>query len=151
MKLNLGCGNKIFKGYENIDWPTDIRKLDYPSGSCDEIIAIHVFEHFYRHEAIQVLRHWVDLLKVGGSLILELPSLDKILQCFNSNMPDNFTMWGLYGHQVEVIKNKSMQHLWCWRESDLTKEMQNAGLQVRSEPVKFHQPIRDMRLVGVKL
>lgn len=151
MKLNLGCGKKIFDGYENIDWPTDIRKLSYPKESCDEIIAIHVFEHFYRHEAIEVLKHWVDLLKVGGSLILELPSLDKILNCFSRGLDERFTLWGLYGEQTKVKSNPSMQHLWCWRESELMSEMANAGLQVKSENVRFHKPIRDMRLVGVKL
>lgn len=150
MKLNLGCGKKIFDGYENIDWPTDIRKLNYPKESCDEIIAIHVFEHFYRHEALEVLKHWVDLLKPGGKLILELPSLTKILNCFNKKMGPQFTTWGLYGDQAQVIINPSMQHMWCWTENELMEEMQKVNLIVTVEPVKFHKPQRDMRLVGIK-
>ena len=150
MKLNLGCGKKIFDGYENIDWPTDIRKLSYDNNSCDEIMAIHVFEHFYRHEAPSILKHWYDLLKPSGKLILEMPSFYKILNLSKTIIDHKFLLYGLYGNQEEVVNNSSMQHLWCWSESELKKEMKSVGFKVHFEEPRFHNRIRDMRLVGTK-
>lgn len=150
MKLNLGCGKRKFDGYENLDWPTDVRKLSYPHGSIDEIVAIHLFEHFYRHEAPKIMEHWVSLLKSHGELILEVPCLDKVLFLFSQNAPPNFTTWGLFGNPAEIEVNESMQHKWCYSKAELSSMMNSFGLIVREEPVKFHKPLRDIRLVGTK-
>ena len=58
VKLNLGCGDKILKGYINIDTASsrldkkpdviaDIRNLrKIKTSIADEILAVHVIEHF---------------------------------------------------------------------------------------------------------
>lgn len=150
MRLNLGCGKRKFDGYENIDWPTDVRKLTYPVGTIDEIVAIHLFEHFYRHEALAILHHWSSLLRSGGALVMELPCLDKVLRLFDQGAAVNFTLWGLFGNPADVAKNESMQHKWCYSRTELMVLMEAAGLQVHEEQPLFHKPNRDMRLVGVK-
>lgn len=80
LKLHLGCGDNYLAGYLNIDLPpsrqtvvktkadlyADIRVLDYPEGSVDEIRSHHVFEHFSRQEALKLLANWRRWLKVGG-------------------------------------------------------------------------------------
>lgn len=150
MKLNLGSGKRPFDGYENLDWPTDVRNLTYPVGTIDEIVAIHLFEHFYRHEAPSIMAHWVSLLRSGGQLVLEVPCLDKVLMLFAQGAAPNFTLWGLFGNPAEVAVNESMQHKWCYSKSELRSMMESAGLAVREEPVRFHKSVRDMRLVGTK-
>jgi len=58
LRLNLGCGDKILPGYVNVDAATsrkgqepdvlgDLRALPFPPGHADEILAVHVIEHFY--------------------------------------------------------------------------------------------------------
>ena len=59
IKLNLGCGDKILLGYINIDAQEEIKgkkpdlvadatKLDkFADNSVDEILTVHVIEHFY--------------------------------------------------------------------------------------------------------
>ena len=58
VKLNLGCGDKILSGYVNVDAVSsragrqpdviadirDLRKIK--SSIADEILAVHVIEHF---------------------------------------------------------------------------------------------------------
>ncbi len=83
IKLNLGCGDKILDDYVNVDIASeragkkpdvisDIRKLDnFPDNYADEIMAIHVVEHFWRWEVVNVLTEWVRVLKPGGKMVLE--------------------------------------------------------------------------------
>ncbi|MCX6800174.1 MAG: methyltransferase domain-containing protein [Candidatus Falkowbacteria bacterium] len=87
MKLHLGCGGTYLDGYINVDFPTsdktimnvkadiyqDIRTLNYPENSIDEIRNHHVFEHFNRVDALKVLLQWRGWLKPGGKLVIETP------------------------------------------------------------------------------
>ena len=80
VKLNLGCGDKILEGYVNIDTVSsragkqpdmnaDIRDLSkIKSSVADEILAVHVIEHFYYWEVIPLLKSWRRLLKRMGWL-----------------------------------------------------------------------------------
>ena len=94
VKLNLGCGRRILEGYTNVDLPgnhsgikpdveADLRKLPFPDEHADEIMAVHVIEHFYVWEVMSVLDEWKRVLKTGGKIILELPNLMSILKFFS--------------------------------------------------------------------
>lgn len=162
LKLNLGCGKKHLPGYVNIDLPghqvppdlpCDIRYLPFAEGVVDEILAIHVFEHFTRAHALDALARWTKLLRSGGMLALELPCLDKILLHFNSFVTDPvMTTWGLYGDPERIASEGEQQcHRWCWSAQELKEEMERVGLiNVRLDRVQFHKPQRDMRLVGFR-
>lgn len=87
MKIHLGCGNKYLDGYVNIDLPpsehtvmqvkadmfADIRTLEFPENSIEEIRLHHLFEHFTRAEALKLLVKWRKWLKVGGILRIQTP------------------------------------------------------------------------------
>ena len=83
--LNLGCETDIQQGYDNIDIRdlpdvicADIRKLPYELGTVDEIRAIDVYEHVSFTESQVLLNHWVSLLKSGGLLIIQGPSIEVL-------------------------------------------------------------------------
>ena len=90
IKLNLGCGDKLLEGYVNVDLVEDrsgvkpdvncdLRNLSvFESDYADEILSVHVIEHFWRWEVEQVLSEWVRVLKPGGKLILECPNLISV-------------------------------------------------------------------------
>src|SRR6266481_1399235 len=87
LKLHLGCGEKYLEGYWNIDFPegehtvmspkvdeyADIRALEYPENSIDEIRSHHLFEHFSRAHALKLLARWRRWLKPDGVLVIETP------------------------------------------------------------------------------
>jgi predicted SAM-dependent methyltransferase len=132
------------------DVVADLKALPFPDNYADIARAIHVIEHFQVWEAPQVLAEWVRVLKPGSALVIECPCLEKIAALFNvPNIPPYMTFWGLYGDPR--LKDPLMMHHWCYTERQLAGLMQEAGLvDLRPEPPQFHQPARDMRLVGFK-
>lgn len=166
MKLNLGCGRKLLEGYVNVDIAVregkpdvecDIRDLSaFKDNSADEILSVHVIEHFYRWEVPDILKEWVRVLKPGGKMILETPNLvtacEKLLKDpKNGASPESReTMWVFYGDPWH--RDPLMCHKWLYTPWSLGGCMHKAGLQnIRQEPAQFkmREP-RDMRIVGDK-
>lgn len=160
LKLNLGCGRKILPGYVNVDFQNkwakvkpdlecDIRRLPYGDDSVDEVMAIHVIEHFYLWEVPDILEEWHRVLKPGGNIVLECPCLNKILHFFNIQpIVVSHTMFGLYGDPS--YQDPAMVHKWCYSKEHL---MDLVGLffkDVKFCPAAFHKPERDMRITGIK-
>ena len=170
LRLNLGCGDKILPGYVNVDVAEaragiqpdvlcDLRSLaPFESGSADEVLAVHVVEHFWRWEAADVLREWVRVLKPGGRMVLECPNLQSACEAFlrdpataaREDAAGQRSMWVFYGDPA--WKDPLMVHRWGYTPETLARLMAEAGLvDVRQEPAQFklREP-RDMRVVGTK-
>lgn len=132
------------------DVEADLRSLPFPDNYADEARAIHVIEHFQPWDAPKVIQEWVRILKPGASIAIECPCLDKIVKLFDvPNVPPYLTYWGLYGDPR--LEDPLMMHHWCYTEKQLVRLMQGAGLvNIYGEIPKFHQAVRDMRVVGVK-
>ncbi|MEK9180216.1 MAG: class I SAM-dependent methyltransferase [Patescibacteria group bacterium] len=107
VKLHLGCQEKYLEGYINIDLPpeahtvrearvdveADVRELDCPAGSVDEIRSHHLLEHFSRQEALLLLARWHKWLKIGGLLHVETPDFEESAKKFIAgNIDDQFQL-----------------------------------------------------------
>ena len=170
MKLNLGCGDKILPGYVNVDVAEaragrrpdvlcDLHRLTpFEDNSAEEILSVHVIEHFWRWEVPDVLREWVRVLKPGGRLVLECPNLVAACEAFLADAdlhsgpgPEGQrTMWVFYGDPS--WRDPLMVHRWGYTPRSLAAVMAEAGLvNLRQEPAQFklREP-RDMRVVGEK-
>jgi len=170
VRLNLGCGDKILTGYINVDIATerasnvpdvvcDVRDLSiFSENYADEILAVHVVEHFGRWEVANVLKEWIRVLKPGGVMILECPNLLSACEEFLRNpkvhaLPGpegQRTMWVFYGDPR--WQDPLMVHRWGYTPQSLGMVMHEAGLRnLRQEPAQFklREP-RDMRIVGEK-
>lgn len=167
IKLNIGCGGRKLPGYLGVDavaerTAADIvaraDAIDMPDGSVSEIIAIHLFEHFYRFECDAVVKEWKRLLGKGGRLILELPDLKKCCENILSGRhvqgkdPDQLGMWGLFGDPRGG--DPFMAHRWGWTPESLTAFLKEHGfIKIKQAPTQFHpagRAHRDMRIEAVK-
>ena len=168
VRLNLGCGDKILPGYINIDTAAerkgkkpdivaDIKNLkNIKTSIADEILAVHVIEHFYYWEVIPLLAGWRRILKKGGKLIIECPNLLFACQTIISNpktacLPDQqgqFSMWPLYGDPS--WKDGLMCHKWGYSPDSLKEVLRQAGYSdAEQQPAQFkmREP-RDMRIIA---
>ena len=121
---------------------------------ADVFRLIHVLEHFYKWEAVELLAEFHRLLKPGGRLVLELPNLESAIATLsgaNSKPVNQWGMWVLYGNPDG--KNPWYGHKWGWTPDTLSAELRRAGFKsenIRSERPRFHVPARDFRLVALK-
>jgi SAM-dependent methyltransferase len=170
IRLNLGCGDKLLPGYINVDAASsrkgqkpdvicDIRNLDrFKPGIADEILAVHVIEHFYYWEVIPLLTGWHRVLKPGGLLVLECPNLlsacvEILHNPSRSSMPGpegQQGMWPLYGDPS--WKDPLMCHKWAYTPESLKGILRGVGfVNPVQQPAQFklREP-RDMRISGLK-
>ena len=90
LRLHLGCGEQRISGYIQIDYHSsnhtvqsrsaadifcDLKTMNLPYQSVDEIRLHHVFEHFDRPTALGLLIRWHESLKSGGKLHIETPDI----------------------------------------------------------------------------
>lgn len=119
------------------------------------IVAVHVIEHFYQWEVQDVLTEWKRLLKPGGTLILELPSMDKVARylkaCIERDEPfwAQMSWWALWGDPR--YKDPSMCHKWGYTEPIMRQTLTDAGFSAIAfaEP-RYHVKQRDMRVTAQK-
>lgn len=170
MKINIGCGSRVLDGWVNCDIERnpdatrdpeimcDAKSIPLPDGCADTVMAIHVFEHFYRWEVEDVLWEWRRLLKPGGLLILELPDLIKCCQNIvdgrvrGGKHPDQLGRWGLFGDPR--FKNKYMCHPWSYAPRELMGIIEENGFRNAQHKVTQFHPAgrdhRDMRIEAVR-
>ena len=170
IRLNLGCGDKILEGFINVDIVAeragkqhdincDFKNLYvFPDNYADEILAVHVVEHFWRWEVNSVLIEWLRVLKPGGKIILECPNLITACEEFLKNTNINSgpgregqrSMWVFYGDPR--WKDPLMVHRWGYTPNSLAQVLHEAGfVEMKQEPAQFklREP-RDMRITGLK-
>ncbi len=116
-----------------------------------------MIEHFYQWEAEAVLREWFRVLKPGGKLILELPSMNKVFAYIARTMLASeplamHMVWNpLWGGLQGKTKTPEMVHKWGYTSGMMKSLLNSAGfVNVKAEKARYHFPERDMRVTGEK-
>lgn len=133
----------------------DIRELRLPDNYADVMVAIHVVEHVYRWEVDDMLRDWIRILKPGGKVVIEVPSMEKVFRHIamvldsHTLMSPTFSWWPLWGDPK--YRNPSMVHKWGYTFHMLAEVLVKAGFSdVKVSKPRYHFPQRDMRVEAVK-
>lgn len=163
-RLNVGCGGRRLPGYTGVDAvprpAADIvapaHKIPLADASIDEIMAIHLFEHFPRWECDGVIAEWRRLLRPGGVLTLELPNLQKCCENILSGRmeggkhPDQLSYWGIFGDPRQG--DDWMSHRWGWTPESMKAFLAEHGfVKIREEQTQHHpagREHRDMRITA---
>lgn len=133
-KLHLGCGDKILPNFTNIDirpmegvdMVEDISTLKtIDNNSVDLIYACHVLEHFGRHEYLDVLTRWFNLLQDGGRLRLAIPDFEKVVNYYNNTKDLTKIMGFLYGGQTY----EQNYHYCTWDFNTISKDLKSIGFK----------------------
>ena len=125
------------------------------SDSADALASIHTVEHVYVWEVEAMLTEWKRILKVGGKLIIELPSGNKVLAYLAHSVANKeplmpfMSMHALYGdpqHQDEL-----MTHHWLWFKEPLREILEKVGFrQIEFQEARYHFRFRDLRVECIK-
>lgn len=157
MKLHLGCGSNKLKGWVNIDSVEacnpdrvlDITQpLPFDALSVDEILAEDLLEHFDKYMRFVVFYEWVRVLKIGGTVTVQVPNFKKILFRYFKFGFDNFVDF-LFGENLwgsEFYLGHFGNHKWGYSEKTLVDFVQNFGIEPREVVTKG----LNIRLVGEK-
>jgi len=112
--LNIGCGNKPFKGFVNVD-NLDIPEIQHPmtdardlsainDESVDYIYACHVLEHMPRGDTLGALIEWNRVLKTGGVIRISVPDWDSTVKYYQQTGDlENLLNWIYGGREKEEL------------------------------------------------
>jgi hypothetical protein len=166
LRLHLGCGEELFPGYVNIDYPADkhnvmnvkadyaadITQLDFPPQSVDEIRLHHVFEHFNRVTALAMLIKWQQWLKIGGKIHIETPDLMGSAEILTSNLPWHVKM-GAVRHLAGDQAASWAYHVDHWFPERYHRTLSHLGFSdISTKTSRWrHEPyLCNVQAIGIK-
>lgn len=146
-KLNIGCGRIKFETWINIDREGDPKIVDIfwdvshklaflDDISCDFIYCEHFLEHIDPNQANQFLSDCYRMLQPGGILRIAMPSLDYLVEKYNSDdwREQDWLTWPEY----KFIKTKAEMlniafrwwgHKWLYDRAELHRRLHESGFQ----------------------
>ena len=157
LKLHLGCGTKKLPGWVNIDSVKEVnpdlvadltKPLPYPDLSVEEILAEDLLEHFDKYMRFVVFGEWARVLKVGGTITIQVPNFKKTLFKYFKFGYDNFVdnLFGENLWQSKIYLGHFGNHKWGYSEKTLTDFIGLFGIY----PVKLETIGLNIRLTAKK-
>ena len=143
-KLHIGCGNIKFEGWINIDIePNNLvadlicdasKKLPFDRNSCNLIYSEHFLEHLTVEEGLFFLKECYRVLQPGGILRIAMPSLEYIIEKYNSEDWQNqdWLKWSDY----QFVKTRAEMlniafrwwgHKWLYDKEELNRRFSEVG------------------------
>lgn len=143
LKLHLGCGNRNFPGYINIDFrktkATDYVcsniRLPFSDVSVELIETYNLIEHLPKDLLPKAFQNWWDKLIPGGKLVIECPDFDKtVTEYLEVNDKRVNNIFGLRRFREDV-------HLWGYNFYRLKKILVECGYKgvKRCIPQDYHR------------
>jgi predicted SAM-dependent methyltransferase len=120
IKLNLGSGYDLIKGFINVDYyidtkeegvefvKADIRNMPFDKNYADYILCNNVLEHLPQGEVPDVLYEIKRILKPGGQAILIVPDFTDIAKKWLEHIDPRKFDWTTYKFFSEIIFGNQM-------------------------------------------
>jgi len=179
--LHLGCGGTYLDGWVNVDKfdyvkgdtsrtnskydvRADLLALPFKDNCIDTVLTVHVLEHFYRWDTIDILSDIYRTLKTGGYLVIEMPDLDMCIRWYIDAKYDRhsgrtiktplgrlnkgFTQF--FGNQWSRLEYET--HKYLWSKSEIKEVLGKIGFKIIDidNRVFFHMQHRDLRCIAIK-
>lgn len=133
-RLDIGVGLAPAPGYihadiqpsNHVEILCDAGSIPMPDETFIEVRNAHLIEHFERGKVPALIREWVRILRVGGTLRVLCPDVSKVARQFINREIDleRYLLW-TYGGQID----KYDFHYWGYTFDTLKKLFEDAGLQ----------------------
>lgn len=147
VSLHLGCGYQRQPGAIDIDfvhttatdYVLDASNLPFPENSVSQIESYHMVEHIPTRTIDRMLVEWNRVLQPGGTLVLELPDFDGVVETYlDADDPDKIEL--LLKYVFGSQRFESDYHHWGWNFERLSDRIERAGFdQVeRKPPQDYH-------------
>lgn len=168
MKINVGCGNNIIKGYINIDYKEhtgvdlinnlEEAKLPFNNDSIEEIYGSHVLEHI--KNILPLMEEFHRIIKPNGIAIFRVPygSSDDAYEDPTHVRNYFINSWGFYSQPFFWKADYGYKGDWVTEEiilvmnsklSNLSKEelwsLINHQRNVVKEMVAILKPVKPIR------
>lgn len=124
-----------------VDMYADIRELPFEDNTVDEMVGMHIFEHFSSREGDELLAYWYRLLKKGGSLRLHVPDVRGIMEEYNKDKDIRWALRQLWGSN----KNDFGIHKAGYVFETLSEKFERAGFK----NVKQLENINSYSAIGI--
>jgi len=154
LKLNLGCGRNIKKGWVNVDFAERENKLDivcdlsrefpFDDNSCSYIYSEHFIEHLEWLDGRNLLDKCFKCLQNGGVLRVVFPDFEEIFRAYINKDDDflknmsrglddddyNYYKW-VFENPEEVRKERLNNPPPDWHLSDNEDDRRKVHLRIR--------------------
>lgn len=132
--LHIGCGTNIlpkpfenldardFEGVKHISSAEDLKKFD--DNTFDLVYASHILEHYPRNKVEDVLKEWVRVTKVDGTIRISVPSFKSAIEIYNQTGKLENVIGPIMGGQTYDYEF----HYCMFDERTLTELMKKCGL-----------------------
>lgn len=138
MKLELGSGENPSSGYDSIDrieklnslYCFDIEEnIPWPieSNKYDEVLAIHVMEHFNLSKAKLIFDETLRVLKPGGIFKVHVPNGELICKAYLSKTDKRICLDPIYGGESNSKEEYSFAHKILYDKVLLSEVFLNSG------------------------
>ena len=138
VRLHLGCGKRVIKGYihidiadyPHIDYEHDTSKLPmFAESSVDLIYASHLLEYYDRLSVKEVLNEWMRVLKVGGILRIAVPDFETLVQVYIKYKNLDLILGPLFGRWQNPGSNSVIYHKTVYDFPSLKDLLESSGFK----------------------
>lgn len=146
MRLHLGCGKKILRGFthidisefSHIDFVSSLGNLNFlPPSSVTEIYCSHALEYYDQIEVLEVLKEWFRVLMPGGQVYIAVPDLKALIAIYELSGSIENILGPLFGRWA--TDTGYIYHKTAWDFQSLGNTLSGIGFNLVREfdPVEY--------------